>query len=245
MEWYVLVLMLILPSLSRADCSAQCLKCAEQISDLNSPGNRMTCTLECEGTLSSSIARCEKALQALSDDLEDLSEKDLSEDFTAEDTQAPSSDIVKRYGGFIKRIDRNKNKILISPWKENTIQKGLFATKYGDALLKLVERNVPELSEDEDEGEDVTSENEMGVYDNDLPLNEVKRYGGFLRKFGPKRSDFIDESTQQELQKRYGGFMRRIRPKLKWDNQKRYGGFLRRHFKISVRSDEEPSLLHD
>ncbi|XP_026873891.2 proenkephalin-B [Electrophorus electricus] len=243
MEWYVLVLMLILPSLSRADCSAQCLKCAEQTSDLNSPVNRLTCTLECEGTLTSTIEldRCEKALQALLDDLKGLSEDFLSE----EDLQEPASNLVKRYGGFIKRIDRNKNKILISPWKENAIQKGLFAKNYGDALLKLVERNVPELSEDEDEGEDVTSENEMGVYDNDLPLNEFKRYGGFLRKFGPKRSDSMDESNQQELQKRYGGFMRRIRPKLKWDNQKRYGGFLRRHFKISVRSDEEPSLLHD
>lgn len=33
MEWYVLVLMLSLPSLSWADCSEQCLKCALQISD--------------------------------------------------------------------------------------------------------------------------------------------------------------------------------------------------------------------
>lgn len=33
MEWYVLVLMLTLPSLSWADCSEQCLKCALKISD--------------------------------------------------------------------------------------------------------------------------------------------------------------------------------------------------------------------
>ncbi|XP_077453887.1 proenkephalin-B [Stigmatopora argus] len=68
----------------------------------------------------------------------------------------------------------------------------------------------------------------------------VKRYGGFLRKFGPK-SRRSELGEPEELQKRYGGFMRRIRPKLnniKWD--KRYGGFLRRHFKISVRSAEEP-----
>lgn len=106
-----------------------------------------------------------------------------------------------------------------------------------------MERDAPELTEDV-EGDDVTSENDVGLYDSSFPLNEVKRYGGFRRKFVPKRSESEEEETgEQELQKRYGGFMRRIRPKLNWDNQKRYGGFLRRHFKISVRSDEEPSTL--
>lgn len=121
--------------------------------------------------------------------------------------------------------------------------KGLFAKKYGESLSKLGERDVPSITGDE-EGEGIAAENETGLYDNDLPLNEVKRYGGFLRKFGPKRSD-VDDAGRQVLQKRYGGFMRRIRPKLRWDNQKRYGGFLRRHFKISVRSDEEPSSYED
>lgn len=158
-----------------------------------------------------------------------------------DDLQEPTaSNPVKRYGGFIKRIEKNKKKLLTSPWRENAIDKGALAKKYGDATLKLIERSAPMLTEDV-EGEGVTSENEMGLYDSSFPLNEVKRYGGFRRKFVPKRSQSEEETGQQELQKRYGGFMRRIRPKLNWDNQKRYGGFLRRHFKISVRSNEEPS----
>ncbi len=200
-----------------------------------------TCTLECEGAVpsTSTLDRCEKALQELSDEF-----ADLNPDADAEDLQEKASNLVKRYGGFIKRIDKNKNKFFASPWKENAILKGLFAKKYGESLSKLGERDVPSITED-DEGEDVTAENETGVYDNDVPLNEVKRYGGFLRKFGPKRSNFVDNTSPQVLQKRYGGFMRRIRPKLRWDNQKRYGGFLRRHFKVSVRSDEEPSSYED
>ncbi|XP_077436926.1 proenkephalin-B [Vanacampus margaritifer] len=87
--------------------------------------------------------------------------------------------------------------------------------------------------------EDSREENTLRGYDH------VKRYGGFLRKFGPK-SKRSELEEPEELQKRYGGFMRRIRPRLnniKWD--KRYGGFLRRHFKISVRSAEEPFSSYD
>lgn len=176
---------------------------------------------------SSELDRCEKLLWQQSED----------------DLQEPiASNLVKRYGGFIKRIDKNKKTLLTSPWRENAIDKGSLVKKYGDSMLKLIERSEPELTEDV-EGEDVALENDRGLYDSLLPLNEVKRYGGFRRKFVPKRSESEEEEEtgQQELQKRYGGFMRRIRPKLNWDNQKRYGGFLRRHFKISVRSDEEPS----
>lgn len=199
-----------------------------------------TCTLECEGAVPSTGTsdRCENALQELSDEFTDLDPD------TGGEPQEKPSDLVKRYGGFIKRIEKNKNKLFASPWKENAILKGLFAKKYGESLSKLSERDVPSITED-DEGEDGTADNETGVYDNDVALNEVKRYGGFLRKFGPKRTSFVDNTSPQVLQKRYGGFMRRIRPKLRWDNQKRYGGFLRRHFKISVRSDEEPSSYED
>ncbi|XP_059396793.1 proenkephalin-B-like [Carassius carassius] len=239
MEWYVLVLMLSLPSLGQADCSEQCMRCAQQISDLDSAVNRLTCTLECEGAVPSTSTsdRCEKALRELSDEFAELNGERNA--LNAEDLQEKASNLVKRYGGFIKRIDKNKNTFFASPWKENAILKGLFAKKHGESLSKLGERGVPSITED-DEGEDV-----KGVYDTDVPLNEAKRYGGFLRKFGPKISNFVDNTSPQVLQKRYGGFMRRIRPKLRWDKQKRYGGFLRRHFKIAVRSDEEPLSYED
>ncbi|TRY54489.1 hypothetical protein DNTS_009205 [Danionella cerebrum] len=244
MEWFVLVLMLSLPSLSQADCSAQCLRCAQHMPDLDSALSRLTCTLECEGAGGSSSAteKCGNAAQAASEELGNADEERNAR--IANDLQENTSNLVKRYGGFIKRIDKNKNKLFTSPWKENAILKGLLAKKYGESLSKLGEREVPLITED-DEGEDVASENETGVYDSEVPLHEFKRYGGFLRKFGPKRSTVENNNNQQALQKRYGGFMRRIRPKLRWDNQKRYGGFLRRHFKISVRSDEEPSSYED
>ncbi|KAM6976622.1 proenkephalin-B [Aplochiton taeniatus] len=253
MEWYVVVLILTLPSYIQADCSSQCLKCAQQFLNTEIPTSSLTCTLECEGTLLNpdELEKCAFALQSRSVGLTEFSEDDPGAQSTLEDgeKQEAIANVVKRYGGFIKRID--KNKIFTSPvWRENYVFKnGALPKKFEDLVRKFGERDLPEISEDDQRG-DVDSENEMMMFNNEAPLNEVKRYGGFLRKFGPKtrRSNSMEEGSQEELQKRYGGFMRRIRPKLnnlKWDNQKRYGGFLRRHFKISVRSDEQPSSYDD
>lgn len=165
---------------------------------------------------------------------------DFSQDEAAAEEESQQADLVKRYGGFIKRIDKNKNKIFTSPWRDNYILKaGALPKKYEDLLKRLEERGV-DVPEDAD---DAPGDQMLHSY--------VKRYGGFLRKFGPKskRSSSMEQEESQEpeeLQKRYGGFMRRIRPKLnnlKWD--KRYGGFLRRHFKISVRSVEDPYYSYD
>ncbi|KAG7471946.1 hypothetical protein MATL_G00103400 [Megalops atlanticus] len=242
MEWYVLALILSLSSSTHADCSSQCLNCAQQIPSSAMPINSLTCTLECEGTLTSTVEldKCEKALELYSAGLTGFSDRNKIPPSTAgmEDQETSVGNIVKRYGGFIKRID--KNKIFNSPSRENAYIKSLFNKKYRNSFRKFGERDIPELFQDPQRGDDA-SEDETTISDDDTAINEVKRYGGFLRKFGPKRSSSGEESSQEELQKRYGGFMRRIRPKLKWDNQKRYGGFLRRHFKISVRSDEEPS----
>ncbi|KAK2850807.1 hypothetical protein Q5P01_007083 [Channa striata] len=225
MEWYVLVLMLSLPPSVHTDCSSQCQKCAQQILSADSAFSSLTCRAECEGQLES----CGQA-PALAD---------FSQDEAAEEEESQHADLVKRYGGFIKRIDKSKNKIFTSPWRENYIMKAaLLPGNYEDLLKKLEVRDVDSAGDTDDAPED------------QMLRSYVKRYGGFLRKFGPKskRSSSAEQEKlePEELQKRYGGFMRRIRPKLnniKWD--KRYGGFLRRHFKISVRSVEEPYYSYD
>ncbi|XP_029911916.1 proenkephalin-B [Myripristis murdjan] len=221
MEWYVLVLMLSLPSSIHTDCSSQCQKCAQQMLGADAALSSLPCGAECEDEM----RRCGQAARLA----------ELSQDEAAEEEESQRANPSKRYGGFIKRIDKNKNKIVTFPWRENFILKAAALPKtYEDLLRKLEERDVS--------AEDAPEK----VY------NNVKRYGGFLRKFGPKskRSNSVEQGSQEQeaLQKRYGGFMRRIRPKLnnlKWENQKRYGGFLRRHFKISVRSDEEPNSYDD
>ncbi|GLD71770.1 proenkephalin-B-like protein [Lates japonicus] len=200
-------------------------KCAQQILSTDAPFSSLSCSVECEGHLDS----CGQAPELA----------DLSQDEAAEEEESQQADLVKRYGGFIKRIDKNKNKLFTSPWRDNYILKaGTLPKKYEDLLKRLEERDVN------------APENEGDTPEDQMLHRYVKRYGGFLRKFGPKskRSSSVEQESQEpeELQKRYGGFMRRIRPKLnnlKWD--KRYGGFLRRHFKISVRSVEEPYYSYD
>ncbi|CAJ1055237.1 proenkephalin-B [Xyrichtys novacula] len=224
MEWYFLVLMLSLPSSIHADCSSQCQKCAQEILSSDAAFSSLSCSADCEGQLES----CGRApAPALAD---------FSQDEAAEEEESQQADLVKRYGGFIKRIDKNKNKIFSSPWRENYITKGgVLPKKYEDLLKRLEERDAQEDVDDADD---------------QMLHSYAKRYGGFLRKFGQKskRSNSAEQESQEpeELQKRYGGFLRRVRPKLnnlKWD--KRYGGFLRRHFKISVRSVEEPYYSYD
>ncbi|XP_059190146.1 proenkephalin-B isoform X2 [Centropristis striata] len=235
MEWYVLVLMLSLPPSIRANCSSQCQKCVQQILSPDAAFSRLSCSAGCEGQLES----CGQAAPGLAD---------FSQDEGAEEEESQQADLVKRYGGFIKRIDKNKNKIFASPWRDNYIVKpGALPKKYEELLKRLGERGAEaDAPQDADEAPEEEEEEEDLV----VPHGYAKRYGGFLRKFGnkSKRSSSAEEENQEpeELQKRYGGFLRRIRPKLnnlKWD--KRYGGFLRRHFKVSVRSVEEPFYSYD
>ncbi|KAG8567190.1 hypothetical protein GDO81_013528 [Engystomops pustulosus] len=213
--------------------------------------------------------RCEKMMSPLGAVLE-ISKREQERVPTTFDLQEVP---VKRYGGFMKKLDKNKF-FFNSPKRESGINKGEASEPYNGVLNKYGERDLLEIpdSEQEQEVNDQTEEQNQ-AWD---PREERKRYGGFLRKY-PKRSledlqgveldrrmildpvlgsdEGVEEvETEQgvetehgvtDLQKRYGGFMRRIRPKLKWDNQKRYGGFLRRQFKVTTRSEENPSSFSE
>ncbi|CAN9515944.1 unnamed protein product [Ophioblennius macclurei] len=212
MEWCVLVLMLSLPSLVLTDCSSSCEKCAQLVLLPDGVFSSLPCSAECDEPQSCGAApRLDDGRQA---------------------------ELVKRYGGFIKRIDKNKKKVFPSPWRDNSVLKAAAPPhRYEDWLKSLEQRDASQ-----DAPWDAPQDARQGASEEQLLRTYVKRYGGFLRKFGPKsKRSSSAEQDSQEVQKRYGGFMRRVRPKLnnlKWD--KRYGGFLRRHFKISVRSVEEP-----
>lgn len=154
---------------------------------------------------------------------------DFSSEASSSLEESQQADLVKRYGGFIKKIGSVFDK---PPLSNDVVKVGALGNKYEELLKRLQDRSAD-------------APEEPSAARGPVHGSDVKRYGGFLRKFGPKskRSSSPEQSseTPDELQKRYGGFMRRVRPKmnnLKWD--KRYGGFLRRHFKISVRSVEEP-----
>ncbi|KAL8179736.1 UNVERIFIED_CONTAM: hypothetical protein K2H54_071961 [Gekko kuhli] len=214
----------------------------------------MICSLECQGSLLSAgdWEACRKALSGLAPFLLEEQPKRLSqgdEDERSSQGGSPTpwelyAGLVKRYGGFTRRLDKHK---IFSLLRENAHPKGI-SKKYGGFFRKIGERSATELGEEEDYPEALET-GDLGYAGDDSDMgslkDEMKRYGGFLRKY-PKRSSEgaateEDGPAGEDLHKRYGGFLRRIRPKLKWENQKRYGGFLRRQFKVTTRSEEEPN----
>nr|XP_060627453.1 proenkephalin-B [Anolis sagrei ordinatus] len=233
-----------------ADCATQCSACALQVQDVEKPIKPLICSLECQGSLPSR-AEWEKCKDSLSTLIPFLMEEkeEAKRPFQLEEEeeapQEPYSSLVKRYGGFMKKLDKNR---IFSLLRENALTKGGISKKYGGFFRKIGERAASEPAM-----EDYPTVLETG----DLAYNgaesdtgslkdETKRYGGFLRKYPKRGYEMVsatedDEQELEGLHKRYGGFLRRIRPKLKWDNQKRYGGFLRRQFKVTTRSEEEPN----
>ncbi|XP_048351804.1 proenkephalin-B [Sphaerodactylus townsendi] len=256
MEWQFLgvALCLGLVPTASADCAAECSSCTLHGRELEKPVNPLVCSLECEGSLLSTgeWEACKKALNGLAPFLMDEpfkrpsqgGEEELSNPGGSPRSRELHPGLIKRYGGFMKKLDKSK---IFSLLHENGHAKGI-SKKYGGFFRKMGERSASELGEEEDYLGGLET-GEMGYPGDESDVGslkeEMKRYGGFLRKY-PKRGSGgpaaeEDGLALEDLHKRYGGFLRRIRPKLKWDNQKRYGGFLRRQFKVATRSEEEPS----
>ncbi|XP_007475011.2 proenkephalin-B [Monodelphis domestica] len=249
MKWHIMILLLCLsafPSVS-ADCPAQCSMCAVQTQDLDKPINPLTCFLECQTILTTTTEwdKCKSFLSLFTPFMLGLHGKGEVGDMSMA-SQEPYEEQAKPYPGFTKNMEKFASALM----QENALTRGP-SHKYGELAPKLGERAISEMTEDEQQYHRALETGELGYPGEgaaasslETRKDEMKRYGGFLRKY-PKRSFEVagagDVQEQEDLHKRYGGFMRRIRPKLKWDNQKRYGGFLRRQFKVVTRSEEDPN----
>ncbi|NXL53082.1 PDYN protein, partial [Podilymbus podiceps] len=217
-----LALCLSLAAAASADCATQCSLCAAQTHGTESSVWPLMCLRECQGSSppGPEWEMCRKALALLAPlvalaEGTDPSPREAEEEEAEPEPEPGPGELplapAKRYGGFMKKMAKGK---LLSLLRENAHSKGGLSKKFGGFGRKPGERAAPE----------------------DYPGPGLAGDGG-----EDPTGDGAEGQELAELHKRYGGFMRRIRPKLKWDNQKRYGGFLRRQFKVTTRSDEDPS----
>ncbi|NXX12707.1 PDYN protein, partial [Podargus strigoides] len=214
-----LALCLSLAAVASADCVTQCSLCTAQTHGTESSVQPLMCLQECQGSLPPGPMweTCRKALALLAP-LVALAE---GTDLSPREAEEDEAELEQELGPAVppvlaKRYGGFMKKMakgkLLSLLRENAHSKGGLSKKFGGFSRKPGERAAPE--DYPGPGGD-GGEEPMGA--------------------GAEGQELA------ELHKRYGGFMRRIRPKLKWDNQKRYGGFLRRQFKVTTRSDEDPS----
>ncbi|XP_054247943.1 proenkephalin-B [Indicator indicator] len=217
-----LALCLSLAVMASTDCVTQCSLCVAQTPTPETSSWPLMCLRECQGSSppGPEWETCRKALallaplMALAEGSDPAPREAEEEEEKAEPELGPGGLApmpVKRYGGFMKKLSKGK---LLALLRENAHTKGGLSKKFGGFGRKPGERAAPQ----------------------DYPGPELAGDGAEQPTGGGPGGQ-----EPAELHKRYGGFMRRIRPKLKWDNQKRYGAFLRRQFKVTTRSDEDPS----
>ncbi|XP_043921480.1 proenkephalin-A [Protopterus annectens] len=225
-----------------AECSKDCAHCTYHLGQ-QAEINPLSCTLECEGKLSSTKTwdMCKELLQA------GKSEGTQEGESTSTENEKESLErlLAKRYGGFMKRYGGFMKKMdelyHLEPESENNGRE-ILAKRYGGFMKKDPETGS--LTDSSDLLRDLLfgGDNREGDYymeNTGKENNVMKRYGGFMRSL--KRST-DQEDMAKDLQKRYGGFMRRVgRPEWKLDNQKRYGGFMRR-FTDPLFSEEDSEM---
>ncbi|NXL36618.1 PDYN protein, partial [Glaucidium brasilianum] len=209
---------LSLATAASADCVTQCSLCATQTRGAASSVQPLLCLRECQGSAlpGPEWETCRKALALLAPLValaEGTDPSPLEEDEDELEQELGPGELLPAPA---KRYGGFMKKMakgkLLALLRENAHSKGGLSKKFGGFDRKLGERAAPE------------------DYPGPAGAGDEEPTGA-----GPEGQELA------ELHKRYGGFMRRIRPKLKWDNQKRYGGFLRRQFKVTTRSEEDPS----
>ncbi|XP_020506390.2 proenkephalin-A [Labrus bergylta] len=236
---WMLVLGVCVSQVVGSDCGKECALCVYRLLGQQSAFSSLTCSLECKGGLDSQKLRlcrdfllAEDAQIGLDVDPHEQQEQEAAGAMATDVNAATSPEhlLAKKYGGFMKRYGGFMSRR--SPSPEGALEDPENQDEEENIRLEIL-KFLNAATEHGGEGEGQGGE-------------EVKRYGGFMRRAeeGAARSDLLEAMLGRGLKKRYGGFMRRVgRPewlvdssksggvlKRAWESsselQKRYGGFM-------------------
>ncbi|XP_052464869.1 proenkephalin-A-like [Carassius gibelio] len=217
-NWWSLVLSACLVLMVRAECGRDCALCVFRLLRQQTEIDKLTCSLQCEGTVDSRQVEICKNI---------ISQKDrLAMDNLKQDEESADHLLAKKYGGFMKRYGgfmiKKAAEIGTRAPAESDITEAM-SKKYGGFMKKdkpeggAEDQLVEQLREILRDGPTSKSDEQ---HDGDM----VKRYRGFLRSV--QENSGLGEAGR-DLHKRYGGFMRRVgRPD--WLENQKSNGFLKR-----------------